>query len=68
MRAFVFVSTFVTLATSAVAAPVNDREKRQIGTFDYIIIGVSVPRPSHFITEKMQHELNSHYFRVAQQD
>lgn len=41
MRAFVLVSLFVALATSAPATPVDDHEKRQIGTYDYIVIGVS---------------------------
>jgi hypothetical protein len=43
MRAFIFVAFVVALAAPAVAVPVNDQQKRQSGTFDYIIVGVSSP-------------------------
>jgi hypothetical protein len=43
MRAFIFVSSFVALAAPAVAVPVHDQQKRQSGTFDYIVVGVSRP-------------------------
>jgi hypothetical protein len=53
MHAFVFVSTFIVLATLTAAAPVNDREKRQSGTYDYIVVGVSAPRFSQLLIKKM---------------
>jgi hypothetical protein len=46
MRAFTFVSLFITLATPASAVPVSDREKRQSGEYDYVIVGASAPMTS----------------------
>jgi hypothetical protein len=41
MRVSIFVSSFVALATTAAAIPVSEHQKRQSGTFDYVVIGVS---------------------------
>lgn len=51
MRAFGGVFALVALAASA---PVDEREKRQLGTYDYIVIGVSTPCSSAFHQEDVE--------------